>query len=164
MLHSGLWPQHSERGHAVSAKQDQPWLTLTYITCIQVTTEAQRVLDWSYGQLWAACRRWELNVGLLEEQPVLLTDTPSLQPCLIVLSIGDMETDFSFLKTFLDFFKNYSYIWEKLFWGWRDGSSVKHSDPYLALCGRRTAWATRDLRIILIKMKAWPFSQDLPMS
>ena len=35
---------------------------------------------WSYRQLWAATWCWELNLGPLEEQPVLLTSEPLVQP------------------------------------------------------------------------------------
>lgn len=42
-------------------------------------------------------------------------------------------------------------------------SIVTHTSLILACCGWRTAWATHDLRIImLIKMKAWPLCRISP--
>jgi hypothetical protein len=37
-------------------------------------------LNWNYRQYELPSWCWELNLGLVEEQPVLLTAEPSLQP------------------------------------------------------------------------------------
>jgi hypothetical protein len=43
------------------------------------------------------CGCWELNSGPLEEQSVLLTTEPSLQPTILILNLG-IYIDFVFLE------------------------------------------------------------------
>jgi hypothetical protein len=42
--------------------------------------------NWSHKQLGAVYGCWKLNSGPLEEQPVVLTTVPSLQPLDVILS------------------------------------------------------------------------------
>jgi hypothetical protein len=49
------------------------------------------------------CDCWELNSGPLEEQPVLLTNEPSLQPPHLLLS-NQRKTPFFFVPSLLLFY------------------------------------------------------------
>ena len=55
---------------------------------IMVLREARRGYQinwgWSYRQLSHQCRCWERNPVPLEDQPVLLTTEPSLQPLILI--------------------------------------------------------------------------------
>lgn len=42
--------------------------------------------NWSYRQSWAACSFWESNPAPLEEQPMLLSMEPSLQPVWLIFT------------------------------------------------------------------------------
>lgn len=54
-------------------------------TCVPVPVEArggcQVPWNWSTDSGEPPCRYWELNLDLLEEEPVLLIAEPSLSPC-----------------------------------------------------------------------------------
>lgn len=50
-------------------------------TCVHMKVKGILILwNGSYRLLWTASGHWEVNPGLLEEKPLLLTREPSLQP------------------------------------------------------------------------------------
>jgi hypothetical protein len=51
-----------------------------YVLYLDVPTSWKRASDPITDGCEPPCGFWELNLGLLEEQPVLLTAEPSLQP------------------------------------------------------------------------------------
>jgi hypothetical protein len=60
-------------------KKKFSFIFITLVFCLYVCL-CEGIGSWSFRQLWAVMWCWDLNLGLLEEQSVLLTTGPSLQP------------------------------------------------------------------------------------
>ena len=65
---------------ATESKLLHMFIPCMWVHCRCLQTHQKRVLDPHYRWLWATCGCWELNSGPLEEQSMLLTTEPSLQP------------------------------------------------------------------------------------
>lgn len=48
---------------------------------------------WNYRWLWAPCRHWELNYGLLKEQPAFLINEPFFYPQFLFLNSVPLQTE-----------------------------------------------------------------------
>lgn len=85
-----------------------------YLTCKEYfvrtydcASEARVGQRFRWGEVADACKQphgcWELNLGSLEEQPVLLTTEPILQPCFLIVKFSPFLSDFWNCLFFLNF-------------------------------------------------------------